>query len=151
MQILSNLKPPKGATHRKKRVGRGYGTHGKTSGRGHKGQGQRGTLPPPYFEGGQTPFIRRIPKRGFRSKFPTVYQVINLKDLAKIQSDVIDPQILWESGLIDSRFKPVKILGDGEISKPITLKVHAISGSARKKIEKAGGKIEILETPKISK
>lgn len=144
MGILENLRPPKGATHRKKRVGRGYGTHGKTSGRGHKGQGQKGTTPPPRFEGGQTPFIRRVPKRGFRSKFPKEYQVINLKDLNRINTNEITPEILWKNRIIDSRFKPVKVLGEGEAPKNITVKVHAISESARKKIEEAGGKVEII-------
>lgn len=146
MGILENLKPPKGATHKKKRVGRGYGTHGKTSGRGHKGQGQKGTTPPPRFEGGQTPFIRRVPKRGFRSKFPNIYQIVNLKDLNKLNFSEIDPQILWQAGLIDSKSKPVKILGDGEISRQISVRVHAISESARKKIEQAGGKVELIKT-----
>ncbi|MFZ8805286.1 MAG: 50S ribosomal protein L15 [Candidatus Calescibacterium sp.] len=148
MSILSNLRPPYKATHRKKRVGRGYGTHGKTSGRGHKGQGQRGTLPPPWFEGGQTPFVRRIPKRGFRSKFPTEYQIINLKDLAKIEENEITPELLYERGLIDSLRKPVKVLGEGEISRPITLKVHAVSSSAKNKIESQGGKVELIEMKK---
>lgn len=145
MGILENLKPPAGATHKKKRVGRGYGTHGKTSGRGHKGQGQRGTTPPPYFEGGQTPFIRRVPKRGFRSKFPKEYQVVNIKDLERIQASEITPQILWENNLIASRNKPVKVLGEGDISRQIVLKVHAVSKSARKKIEEAGGRVELVK------
>lgn len=142
--MLSALRPPHGATHRKKRVGRGYGTHGKTSGRGHKGQGQRGTLPPPWFEGGQTPFIRRIPKRGFRSKFPEYYQVVNLEDLAKVEADEITPEVLYQNGLIKSLKEPVKILGDGEISRAIVVKAHAFSKSAKEKIEKAGGKAEII-------
>ncbi|GBD03999.1 50S ribosomal protein L15 [bacterium HR19] len=142
--MLFALRPPHGATHRKKRVGRGYGTHGKTSGRGHKGQGQRGTLPPPWFEGGQTPFIRRIPKRGFRSKFPEYYQVVNLEDLAKVEADEITPEVLYQNGLIKSLKEPVKILGDGEISRAIVVKAHAFSKSAKEKIEKAGGKAEII-------
>lgn len=144
MGILEALRPPKGATHKKKRVGRGYGTHGKTSGRGHKGQGQRGTNPPPYFEGGQTPFIRRVPKRGFNSKFPKEYQIVNLEDIKDLEENEITPELLWKKGLIDSRFKPVKVLGEGEVTKPVILKVHAISESARQKVEKAGGKVEIL-------
>jgi len=144
MGILDSLRPPYGATHRKKRVGRGYGTHGKTSGRGHKGQGQRGTNPPPWFEGGQTPLIRRIPKRGFRSKFPLEYQIVNIRDIAKLEEDTIDPEILWRKRLIDSIRKPVKLLGVGKISKPVVIKVHAVSSSAREKIEKAGGKVEII-------
>jgi large subunit ribosomal protein L15 len=144
MGILSNLRPPYKATHRKKRVGRGYGTHGKTSGRGHKGQGQRGTLPPPWFEGGQTPFIRRIPKRGFRSKFPREYQIVNIKDIAKLEETEITPQLLYQKGLIDTLRKPVKVLGKGEISKPILLKVHSISSSARAKIEAQNGKVELI-------
>ncbi len=145
MGILDNLRPPPGATHRKKRVGRGYGTHGKTSGRGHKGQGQRGTTPPPWFEGGQTPLIRRIPKRGFRPKFPVEYQVINVRDIAKLKDDVIDVELLWRKKLVDSRRKPVKLLGVGDISRAVVVKVHAVSSSAREKIEKAGGKVEIIK------
>lgn len=144
MGVLENLRPPKGAVHKKKRVGRGYGTHGKTSGRGHKGQGQRGTSPPPWFEGGQTPFVRRVPKRGFRSKFPKEYQIVNLKDIGDLNVAEITPQVLWERGIIDSRHKPVKILGEGEVKVPLVLKVHAISASARKKIEEAGGRVEII-------
>jgi large subunit ribosomal protein L15 len=142
--MLSALRPPHGATHRKKRVGRGYGTHGKTSGRGHKGQGQRGTLPPPWFEGGQTPFIRRIPKRGFRSKFPKYYQVVNVEDLEKVSADEITPEVLFKEGLIKSLREPVKILGDGEISRAVVVKAHAFSKSAKEKIEKAGGKVELI-------
>ena len=145
MGILDNLRPPHGATHRKKRVGRGYGTHGKTSGRGHKGQGQRGTTPPPWFEGGQTPLIRRIPKRGFRPKFPVEYQVINIRDIAKLKEDVIDVELLWRKKLVDSRRRPVKLLGVGDISRAVVVKVHAVSSSAREKIEKAGGKVEIIK------
>jgi len=144
MGILDSLRHPYGATHRKKRVGRGYGTHGKTSGRGHKGQGQRGTNPPPWFEGGQTPLIRKIPKRGFRSKFPLEYQIVNIRDIVKLEEDIIDPEILWRKRLIDSIRKPVKLLGVGDISKAVVIKVHAVSSSAREKIEKAGGKVEII-------
>ncbi len=146
--MLDKLKPPRGATHRKKRVGRGYGTHGKTSGRGHKGQGQRGTKPPPWFEGGQTPLIRRIPKRGFRPKFPMEYQEINIRDLDRINEDVIEPGLLWRMKIIDSIRKPVKLLGMGDISRPVTIKVHAVSSSAKQKIEKVGGKVEIISWTK---
>ncbi len=146
---LGNLKPHPGSKHKEKRVGRGHGSgHGKTSCRGHKGQkARKGVDIAPYFEGGQTPLIRRIPKRGFRNPFKVEYAIVNLKALVKKFSpgEVVDYESLVKKGLIKKSKKLVKILGDGEISFPLTLRVHAISNNAREKVEKAGGKVEILK------
>ncbi|MDW8135567.1 MAG: 50S ribosomal protein L15 [Thermodesulfobacterium sp.] len=146
---LNNLKPQPGAKHKEKRVGRGHGSgHGKTSCRGHKGQKSRKGLDiAPYFEGGQTPLIRRIPKRGFTNPFKVEYAVVNLKKLAQKFSpgEVVDYESLVKRGLVKKNKRLIKILGEGEIAFPLILKVHAISNSAREKIEKAGGKVEILK------
>lgn len=145
---LANLKPDPGSKHRRKRVGRGHGSgHGKTSGRGHKGQKAREGLDiKPWFEGGQTPIIRRIPKRGFRNPFKIEYVVVNVRELAKRFSagEVVDPESLKNKGLVKGKKKLIKILGDGEINIPLTVRVHAISKSAKEKIERAGGKVELL-------
>jgi large subunit ribosomal protein L15 len=143
---LYSLKPPRGSLHHKKVKGRGAGSgHGKTSTRGSKGQTSRsGRDFYPGFEGGQSPLIRRMPKRGFSSKFPREYQIVNLKDLGRIQERTISPAILEESGLVKNRDKLIKILGDGEIKNPVTVQAHAFSKSAAEKITKAGGKIEIV-------
>jgi len=146
---LGDLKPFAGSKHREKRVGRGHGSgHGKTSCRGHKGQKARKSPDiAPWFEGGQTPIIRKLPKRGFKNPFKVEYVVVNVKDLQKKFSanDVVDISALREKGLVRSKTKPVKILGDGEISIPLLVRVHAVSRSAREKIEKAGGKVELIK------
>lgn len=146
---LDNLKPHPGSKHREKRVGRGHGSgHGKTSCRGHKGQkARKGVDIAPYFEGGQTPLIRRIPKRGFKNPFKIEYAVVNLKDLTKKFSsgEIVDYESLVRKGLIKRSEKVIKVLGEGEITFPLTLRVHAISQKAREKIEKVGGKVEILK------
>lgn len=146
---LANLKPFEGSKHREKRVGRGPGSgHGKTSCRGQKGQRSRsGGGVPPWFEGGQMPLIRRLPKRGFKNPFRVEYEVVNVKDLAKRFSEgaVVDIEALKEAGLVKGRNVRVKLLGDGEINFALTVKVHAASRGAREKIEKAGGKVELLE------
>jgi len=145
---LHTLKPSEGATHRKKRVGRGIGSgHGKTSTRGHKGQKSRrgyGELPA-FFEGGQTPFIMRIPKRGFKSPNPTVYEVVNVKDLeAKFDANAeVTPEALKEAGLV-KKGELVKILGDGELTKALKVKAHKFSKSAEEKIKNAGGEVEVI-------
>lgn len=145
---LGSLKPDPGSKHRKKRVGRGHGSgHGKTSCRGHKGQKAREGLDiKPFFEGGQTPIIRRVPKRGFTNIFKIEYEVVNIRDLvSRFQSgDQVDPESLRMKGLVKRRNKPIKLLGDGEIDFPLNVKVHAISKSAREKIERAGGRVELL-------
>lgn len=145
---LHELKPHPGARRRAKRVGRGTGSgHGKTSGRGQKGQGARsGGKKQPWFEGGQTPLVRRVPKRGFKNPFRTEYAVVNVADLARRFEDgaAVTPESLDERGLIRGRDRLVKILGDGELSRPLEVRAHAFSRSAVAKIEAAGGKVEVL-------
>jgi len=143
---LHSLRAPYGSHKKRKLLGRGSSSgHGKTSTRGSKGQTSRsGRATYPGFEGGQSPLIRRMPKRGFTSKFAKVYQVVNLSSLAALKSPTITLQLLWEQGLVKSRNKLVKILGDGEISGAVTIQAHAFSRSAVAKIEKAGGKTEVV-------
>jgi large subunit ribosomal protein L15 len=145
---LHNSKPRPGSRHRVKRLGCGESSgHGKTSGKGHKGQKARsgGSLRL-GFEGGQMPLIRRIPKRGFNNTaFGIVYAPVNLGDLEKLSvTGVIDEAVLRKSGLVNGTWDGVKILGSGDLTKKLSLKVDAISASAREKIEKAGGSIEII-------
>ncbi len=148
---LHNLKPEKGAKKEPKRLGRGHGSGlGKTSGRGQKGQKSRsgwkgGTRP--GFEGGQTPLYMRFPKRGFsNAPFRVEYEIVNLRDLEARFSDgdTVDPESLKEAGLV-RRNRPVKILGDGEITKKLTVKAHKFSASAKEKIGAAGGVCEEIE------
>lgn len=145
---LHTLKPRPGSTHRVKRLGCGESSgHGKTSGKGHKGQKARsgGSLRL-GFEGGQMPLIRRIPKRGFNNAAFTIdYAPVNLASLEKLDvTGVIDEAVLRKAGLVKGKWAGVKVLGDGEITKKLSLKVHALSASARTKVEKAGGQIEIV-------
>lgn len=145
---LFNLKPPKGA-HKKKRIlGRGSSSgHGGTSTRGSKGQTSRtGRDFYQGFEGGQTPLIRRIPKRGFNNKFRKDYQVINLSDLARVKEHSITIALLQEKGLIRSKNKLVKVLGDGSLKRAVTVQAHAFSKNAIDQIEKAGGKAEVVSS-----
>ena len=137
---LNTLKPAPGAKREGVRLGRGIGSgKGKTGGRGHKGQTSRtGSSIPVGFEGGQMPIIRRIPKRGFKNPFRVEYAVVNLKTLEKFDGEVT-PQILKEKGIIKT-VENVKVLGDGVISKPLTIHAAKFSKSALKKIEDAGGK-----------
>jgi len=142
---LSNLKPSKGSQKARKRVGRGPGSgHGKTSCRGHKGQNSRsGGGAPLGFEGGQMPLIRRLPKRGFTNNFKKRYALINITDLATFDKDsIVDEAALVEKGLVGKVYDGIKLLGNGEIDKPITLKVHKWSQAAYDKLVAAGGKIE---------
>ena len=142
---LSNLKPAKGSQKARKRVGRGPGSgHGKTSCRGHKGQNSRsGGGAPLGFEGGQMPLTRRLPKRGFTNIFKKRYALINITDLANFDKDsIVDEVTLVEKGLVGKVYDGIKLLGNGEIDKPITLKVHKWSKAAMDKIVAAGGKIE---------
>lgn len=144
---LYNLKVPFGAHKGKRILGRGPSSgHGKTSTRGSKGQTSRsGRATYPGFEGGQMPLIRRMPKRGFSTeRFKKVYQIVNLKNLNKIKEVSITLDLLKEKGLIKDKAKPVKVLGEGEIKTPITVYTHAISEKALKKIQEAGGKVEIV-------
>jgi len=141
---LSTLKPAAGATHYRKRVGRGPGSGlGKTSGKGHKGQKARtGKTVNPGFEGGQMPMFRRMPKRGFTNPFKVTAQPVNLKDLAKVTAPEVNPETLHTAGLISKAGQPAKILGTGEVSRAYVLRGVAVSASARAKIEQAGGRIE---------
>jgi len=147
MLTLSNLRPNPGAKKRKKRVGRGIGSgHGKTSGRGTKGAGARsGKEKGPWFEGGQTPLYRRVPKRGFKNPFKKEYAIVNLEVLENKfkENEEVTPLVLRERKIVKKDL-PIKVLGKGEIKKPLILKVHAISSSAKEKIEKVGGKVEII-------
>jgi large subunit ribosomal protein L15 len=145
---LGTLKPAPGSTKKRKRVGRGDGSgHGKTSGRGHKGQGARsGGNVPPGFEGGQMPLRRRVPKRGFHNPFRQVSVVVNLGQLEIFESgSEVTPEILLERRLIRRKGEPVKILADGSLTKPLTVKAHAFSSKAKEKIEALGGKAELIQ------
>lgn len=131
----------------KKRVGRGPGSgHGKTSCKGHKGQKVRsGGTKGPGFEGGQMPLQRRLPKRGFKNRFKKEYAIVNLRDINKIEGvDIITPDILLEKGIIKNLKDGLKILGEGELERPLTIKADAFSASALAKITTAGGKWELL-------
>ena len=144
---LDSLKPSKGSIKNKKRIGRGHGSGlGKTSGRGHKGAGQRsGNKRRAWFEGGQMPLARRLPRRGFTNIFKEEIQIVNISDLNRIEKNSeIDPVVLQENGMIRSSLKPVKILGDGDIDKKLNVTASAFSASAKNKIEKAGGTVTIL-------
>jgi len=141
---LEELKPAKGSRKNTKRLGRGQGSgYGGTSGRGHKGAGQRsGNKKRAWFEGGQMPLLRRLPKRGFSNfRFRKEYQIVNLATLDLLKNKKIDVKYLAEQGIIKSAYKPVKILGNGEIKKAIEISASAFSKSAIEKIEKAGGKV----------
>ncbi|MFN3134328.1 MAG: 50S ribosomal protein L15 [Candidatus Kryptonium sp.] len=147
--ILSNLKPAPGSRKKEKRIGRGQGSgHGGTSTRGHKGQKSRsGGSIKPWFEGGQMPLIRRIPKRGFRNPFKVEYQIVNLGrlqeliDRGKISADAkVTPELLYEIGAVSKKTLPVKILGDGELKVALEISAHAFSKSALQKIQAIGGK-----------
>jgi len=144
---LSNLQPSYGSTHSKKRLGRGHGSGtGKTSGKGHKGQNARsGGGVKPGFEGGQMPLQRRLPKRGFTPLTRTVYALVNLRDLELFDAgSVIDIEALGKAGLISQIKDGVKILGDGDLTKALTVKAHKFSKSAQAKIEAAGGTVEVI-------
>ena len=145
---LHNSRPRPGSRHRVKRLGCGESSgHGKTSGKGHKGQKARsGGSIRLGFEGGQMPLIRRLPKRGFNNaQFKISYAPVNIESLEKLSiSGVIDEKVLRKEGLVNGTWHGVKVLGDGAVTKALSLKVNAVSGSAREKIEKAGGSIELV-------
>ena len=145
---LDQLHPAPGAKKGPKRVGRGPGSgHGKTAGKGHKGQKARaGGGKGAGFEGGQMPFFRRVPKRGFTPRERRVYAVVNLGSLEPFAAgSVVDPDRLVEAGLIKKAERgSVKLLGDGELARALTVKVHAISAGAKRKVEAAGGTVEVL-------
>jgi large subunit ribosomal protein L15 len=146
--MLDRLQPRPGAVRKPKRVGRGpgSGTH-KTAGRGEKGQGKRspGREVPFYFEGGQMPMARRLPKRGFHNRFRTTFQIVNVDDLAIFgEGATVDFDALVARGLVRPRGGKVKLLGNGDAPKNTTVKVHKVSARARTKIEAAGGSIEAV-------
>ena len=149
MKKLGQLAPPKGATHPKKRLGFGESSgHGKTSGKGQKGQKSRsGPGLRPEFEGGQTPLVRRIPKRGFTHYQRVPSQIVNLSALNRFPSgSVVDPKVMTQGGLIGAERHPVKVLGGGELAHPLTVRANGFSGSALKKIAAAGGSAEVIRT-----
>jgi large subunit ribosomal protein L15 len=144
---LHELQPAKGSTRNRKRIGRGPGSGWvKTAGRGSKGQKSRsGGGTRPGFEGGQMPIHRRLPKRGFTNIFKKNIAVINIGDLEIFESGtVIDRIVLVRSGLVKGRNDGIKLLGEGDISMPLTVKLNAVSRSAREKIEAAGGSVEVI-------
>jgi large subunit ribosomal protein L15 len=143
---IEDLKPAPGSTKKTKRVGRGIGSgHGKTSCKGHKGQKARSGGPKgPAFEGGQMPLQRRLPKRGFKNRFTIEYAIVNLKDISKMEgTDIINAETLIEQGIIKDLKNGLKVLGEGEIKRPLTIKADAFSASATAKIVAAGGKAEV--------
>jgi len=143
---LSDLRPARGSVKARKRVGRGIGSgHGKTATRGHKGDKARGSTPP-GFEGGQTPLHRRLPqKRGFTNIFKKQYAIVNLETLAKLEEDVITPELLLERGIIKHTKSGVRVLGRGDVERAITVRAHHFSKSAEEKIKAKGGAAEVIE------
>ncbi len=144
---IGNIRPPRGAHHRRKRIGQGMGSgHGKTATRGSKGQRSRaGSRMRPGFEGGQMPLHRRIPKRGFTNIFKKRFAVVNLSDLARFKAEEkITPALLVARGLIKRLEAGVKVLGDGEVKGPLHIQAHRFSKSALEKIQKAGGTAVVI-------
>ncbi len=144
---LSNLKPAKGSSGNRYRKGRGHASgNGKTAGYGHKGQKARSGAPRPGFEGGQMPLFRRIPKRGFKDRNSRNIVTVNLSDLERLFDNgaVVDIQALLDSGVIKHTYDGVKVLGNGEYTKKLTVKVNAFSASAKEKIEANGGTAEVI-------
>lgn len=152
MDILSNLKYTEGSRKKRKRVGRGVGSgHGKTSCRGLNGQKSRsGAKTRAWFEGGQMPLQRRIPKFGFTNPGRTEFQVLNLGklqlyyDKGKLSLQALNPDILFDEGIVSSKVLPIKILGDGEFKQKLEISAHKFSKSAIEKIEKNGGKVTLI-------
>jgi large subunit ribosomal protein L15 len=145
---LNDLRPPQGATHAKKRIGRGQGSgNGKTAGRGHKGAKSRsGWHYKRGFEGGQMPLHRRVPKRGFHNPFRVEYEVVNLDTLGRLfdAGTVVTPDLLRERGLVGGERQPVKVLARGEVGKALTVHAHKFSGKAAEKIAAAGGSTQVI-------
>lgn len=145
---LHELRPHPRATKKPKRVGCGPGSgHGKTATKGHKGQGARsGGTKGPGFEGGQQPLIRKVPKRGFTNIFRLSYATVNLRELNRFEAaQPVTPDRLKEAGLVRKSAKRLKILADGELTKPLTVQAHQFSQEAARKIVAAGGKSEVIE------
>ncbi len=143
---LHELQPAPGSNRAQKRKGRGHGSgNGKTAGYGHKGQKARSGAKKAGFEGGQMPMQRRLPKRGFNNIFATHYAIIKVSDLEAFdQGATVNTQALMEKGIINKPQDGVKVLGDGEVTKALTVQLAAFSASAKEKIEKAGGKAEVV-------
>ena len=143
---LSNLRPAKGSVHDNFRKGRGHGSgNGKTAGKGHKGQKARSGAPRPGFEGGQMPLYRRIPKRGFTNRNSKIIVGINVRDLEVFDNDaVVTVEALIEKGIVKNPRDGVKILGQGELTKKLTVQANAFSAGAVAKIEALGGKTEVI-------
>jgi large subunit ribosomal protein L15 len=141
---LSNLKPARGSTQSRKRIGRGIGSGiGKTSGKGHKGHKARtGGSTNPGFEGGQTPLYRRLPKRGFTNPFKVTAQPVNLRKLKKLAGQDVTPETLFAAGLISKQDVPAKLLAAGDADRAYTVRGVQLSASAKTKIEAAGGRVE---------
>lgn len=146
---LNDLRPAKGATKGRKRVGRGTGSgSGHTAGRGEKGQKARsGGSPRKWFEGGQMPLIRRVPKFGFHNRNRVEYQVVNLSDLRQFEPGTeVTPDVLVAARLVRRKALPIKVLAKGEIDRPLRVRVHAASETAKEKIAAAGGSVDVLGT-----
>lgn len=144
---LHDLSPSKGAKHKRKRVGRGPGSgHGKTATKGHKGlKARSGGGKRPGFEGGQMPLVRRVPKYGFVNQFRTEYTIVNLKSLADLETtEAITPQFLMNAGLVRRKGQLIKILAQGEVTRPLVIQAHKFSKSAEAKIQAAGGRAEVI-------
>jgi large subunit ribosomal protein L15 len=145
---LGRLQPAAGAKKNKRRLGCGPGSgRGKTSGRGHKGQKSRsGSRIPAWFEGGQMPLQRRVPKRGFTNIFRVPRQVVNVRELERFDANSeINAEVLLDEGIIKNLSRPIKLLGQGELSKPLKITVHACSKKAKEIVEKAGGEVQIVD------
>ena len=143
---LNHLVPDKGANRNSKRRGRGHGSGlGKSAGRGDKGAGQRsGFKRRSWFEGGQMPLSRRLPKRGFTNNFKKEFQIVNISKLDGIEEQKIDAKLMYEKGLVSSPFKPIKILGSGDLKQSVNIVATEFSKSAKEKIEKLGGTAQVL-------
>lgn len=152
--ILSNLTPAPGSRKKPKRIGRGQGSgHGGTSTRGHKGAGSRaGSKSRPWFEGGQMPLARRVPKRGFHSPFKKEFQLVNLETLeriaaaGKLTDGLVTPEVLKKLGVIKKETAPVKVLGNGEIKAKLSVTAHAFSKTAMEKIAGVGGTAQLISS-----
>jgi large subunit ribosomal protein L15 len=144
---VGTLRPPRGAAKRRKRIGLGMGSgHGKTATRGSKGQGSRtGSRVRPGFEGGQMPLHRRLPKRGFTNIFKKHYALVNLRDLEGFGAEeTVTPELLMKRGVVRRLRDGLKVLGDGELKSPLIISAHLFSKAAREKIQKAGGRAEVI-------
>ena len=152
---LNEVRAAPGAVRERKRIGRGPGSgRGGTAGKGHKGEQARSGSPKrKAFEGGQVRITRRLPKFGFKSPFRVEYQVVNVSRLQArfAAGDTVDVDALIARGLLSKRFEPVKVLGDGDLSKKLSVRVDAVSATARQKIEAGGGQVEIIEAGELQK